>query len=421
MQKGFSAMDKKSVWSWVMYDWANSAFYTTIVAGFFPLFFKIYWSDGVDELVTTSRLGFSVSITSLCIAVLSPILGTITDMKSLKKIVLMACVALGSIAIVALAMTTRGNWDQAMILYCVALFMVTASCLMYDGLLPQVAVEKDLDRVSSLGYSMGYLGGGLLFTVNVLMYLMPFRFGLENGIDAVKVSFITVSIWWFLFSLPLFYWVKERKSTFVEKVSIKAIYLSNKNAFLDILRNKNLFYQLLASWFILDGVNTVITMAVDYGATLKLGTVHLIAALLITQFVGFPFAYLFGNLASKYGCRKLVLFAAGVYGITILVASQISLSWHFYVLAFLIGTVQGCVQALSRSLFAKLTPVEKSGEYFAIYNLIGKYSSIFGAFLVAITVQMTGEPRYGILSILILFLIGSIFLYKVKEPGFSKV
>lgn len=411
-----SRQSAKSVWSWIFYDWANSAFYTTVVAGFFPIFFKLYWSQGVDPMVTTSRLGFALSITSALLAIMSPILGAWTDLKKNKKRVLILTVLLGSALLLALSQVEAGKWLMALVLYCACMFLVTLSCLMYDGLLIRVSLIKDLDRISSVGYSMGYLGGGLLFALNVMMFLKPDFFGFADGTAAVRFSFITVSIWWFLFSLPLIFNVQEKvEEPKSAKLNLKILFQANLVTFKEIFKNKNIFYALIASWLILDGVNTVITMAVDYGVTLGFESKHLIAALLITQFVGFPFAYFFGYLASKKGCKNIIIFAAGVYILGVILATQMSHYSHFYMLAALIGSVQGCVQSLSRSLFAKIIPEEKNGEYFAFYNLIGKYASILGPFLISISSLLIQNSRFSLVSVSLLFIVGVVFLSKVKE------
>lgn len=418
-----SRQNSKAVWSWIFYDWANSAFYTTVVAGFFPIFFKLYWSEGHDPLVTTSRLGFALSLTSALLAVVSPLAGAWTDLKKNKKKFLMASVVVGAALLAGLAQVDKGQWFSALLLYCACLFLVTFSCLMYDGLLIKVSQLKDLDRISSVGYSMGYLGGGLLFTLNVLMYLKPELFGIADGVTAVKYSFLTVSVWWLLFSLPLFFNLREKpkplnknQSEPLERFSFIDLIMKNVATFLEILKDKNILFALLASWLILDGVNTVITMAVDYGVTLGFGSEHLIAALLITQFVGFPFAYFFGFLAAKKGCKKIIIFAAIIYIVGIFLATQMQHHTHFYLLAALIGSVQGCVQSLSRSLFAKLIPEEKNGEYFAFYNLIGKYASIIGPFLISVSALTFQSSRYSLLSVAALFILGAVLLSRVKEP-----
>lgn len=411
------------MWSWIFYDWANSAFYTTVVAGFFPIFFKLYWSDGHDPLITTARLGLALSFTSLILALLSPLAGAWTDNKGNKKKILTVTVVFGALALIGLSQVPKGEWIWALGFYSVCLFLVTLSCLMYDGLLIKVSHRKDLDRISSAGYSLGYLGGGLLFALNVMMYLKPQMFGLDDGISAVRYSFMSVALWWFLFSLPLFFFVKEPmlKNTSEHlsapsRFSLKALLKMNLQTLKDIIKEKNILYALLASWLILDGVNTVITMAVDYGVTLGFGSEHLIAALLITQFVGFPFAYFFGYVASKKGCRSVIMLAACVYIVGIILATQMTQHLHFYFLAALIGSVQGCIQSLSRSLFAKIVPEEKNGEYFAFYNLIGKYASIIGPFLISISTLLTRNSRYSLLSVALLFIFGLALLYKVAEP-----
>lgn len=409
----------KKVLSWAMYDWANSSFSTTVMAGFFPVFFKTYWSQGFSSVETTSKLGTTIGVSSFLIAVLSPTLGAVADLKHLKKFFLLFFMVLGVLSCGMLAVIAEGHWLYAVIFYGLAMMAFNASNTFNDSLLPYVAEEKDLDFVSSLGYSLGYLGGGLLFLLNVMMYLKPEIFGFSSGVQAVKFSFFSVSIWWFVFSIPLMINVREPKGKNDIKYSLMELtyksYIMLKNTLADIIQNKNLFYFMIAFWLYIDGVYTVISMAVDYGISLNFQPKDLIAALLITQFVGFPFTYLFGFISQKWGCRIPILACIGIYCLAILFATQMSLQVHFYMLAAVIGMAQGGIQSLSRSMFSKMIPQEKSGEYFGFMNLIGKFASILGPFIVALTVTLTGRSDLGLLGLIVLFILGAILILKVKE------
>lgn len=409
----------KKIFSWALYDWANSVFYTTVMAGFFPIFFKQYWSSEADAALSTERLGWVLAISGFLLAVLSPTLGVLSDKKRMKKKLLFSAMILGCFCTVGLFFAPQGDWSTAAFLYGTALFMASASAVFYDSLLISVCAEDQYDFVSSLGYSLGYLGGGLLFTLNVVMTLMPQLFGIADKAMAVRISFLLVAVWWFLFTLPLMKNVPEPESEIsnkgISELTVETL-KELKNLFLDIFRNKNLFYFILGYWFYIDGVYTVMTMAVDFGLALGFDSSDLIKALLITQFIGFPSAYLFGTLSKKFSSQKLILLGLGIYFVTIIGASQMSQAWHFYALAFIIGLCQGGVQALSRALFAHLIPAGKSGEYFGFFNMLGKFASVLGPVLVALFARFTQDSRQTILSLLILISVGAFFLLKVRVP-----
>lgn len=403
-----------------MYDWANSVFYTTVMAGFFPVFFKQYWNNGVPATVSTERLGLVAAISGFVLAAISPTLGAVADKKRMKKKLLFYTMLLGAAATGLLYFVPMGDWVSAGLLYGTALFMASASAVFYDSLLISVCEPKEYEFVSSLGYSLGYLGGGLLFAVNVAMTLKPEWFGLPDAATAVKVSFILVAIWWLVFTVPLMKNVPEPESAISDKkmfaLTVEAI-AELKMVMLEIYKNKNLFYFILAYWFYIDGVFTVMTMAVDFGLALGFESSDLIKALLITQFVGFPAAYIFGWLSKKISSQKLILVCLLIYAGTIIAAAQMSLAWHFYALAFIIGLSQGGVQALSRGLFSHLVPPEKSGEYFGFFNMLGKFASVLGPLLVAFFARFTSDSRQTILSLLILIVAGGAILMSVKLPS----
>lgn len=410
----------KKIFAWALYDWANSVFFTTVMAGFFPVFFKMYWALGVKPSVSTERLGWILSGSGFLLAILSPTMGVISDKKRLKKKLLFATMLIGVGLTMGLFFVHQGDWNTPSWLYGWALFMCSASCVFYDSLMVSVCRKDQYDFVSSFGYSMGYLGGGLLFAVNVVMFLKFELFGIANPITAVKWSFITVGLWWFVFTLPLMKWVPEPE-TEVDSRGIadltKATLLELKQTLCDIFQNKDLFYFIVAYWLYIDGVFTVMSMAVDFGMSLGLMPEDLIKALLITQFVGFPSALLFGLIAKKVSNRNLILVSLAIYFVTILAATKLQTATHFYILAGVIGLSQGAVQALSRSLFAQLIPENKSGEYFGFFNLLGKFAAVLGPALVAVFARLTDDPRKTMLSLLILITLGALFLLKVKKTA----
>jgi UMF1 family MFS transporter len=429
--------DKKAIWGWALYDWANSAFATTVMAGFFPLFFKQYWSYGADVNVSTAQLGFGNSIASLIVALIAPILGAIADKGSAKKKFLVFFAYLGVLMTAALFLVQKGQWAWAIFIYAMGIIGFSGANVFYDALLPSVAGEKKIDYVSGLGFSMGYLGGGLLFLVNVLMTLMPQKFGLPDSATAVRFSFLSVALWWGLFTLFSIFWVPEKNVSAAEESAgniVAAGFRQFTGTFKKIRHLKVVFLFLLAYWFYIDGVDTIIRMAVDYGLSLGFKSNDLIVALLIVQFVGFPSALVFGKLGERWSVRKSIFLAIVIYmGVTIW-GTMMTQKMEFYILAIVIGLVQGGIQALSRSYYSRLIPKNQAAEYYGFYNMLGKFAVIFGPALmglVGLIVKRTLMPpsptpeqmiavgqlasRWGIGSILILFIIGGILFYFVDE------
>ena len=429
---------RKEIWGWALYDWANSAFATSVMAGFFPIFFNQYWSTGVDSSLTTARLGFGNSLASLLVAAIAPVMGAIADKGSARKKFLITFAYLGVLMTALLYVVGQGQWLPALIVYVVAVIGFSGSIVFYDSLLPGVASEDNIDFVSSLGYSLGYLGGGLLFLFNVIMTLTPDTFGLPDTAAAVRVSFVSVAVWWGLFTLFTVWWVPDNPDTRRRSGgSWKAVseglgQLSQ--TFKEIKHLRTVFLFLLAYWFYIDGVDTIIRMAVDYGLSLGFHQNDLIVALLVVQFVGFPAALAFGKLGQKWGVRRSIFLAIGMYmGIT-LWGTMISNKGEFYALAVMIALVQGGVQALSRSYYSRLIPVNKAAQYYGFYNMLGKFAAILGPALMGAVVLLarnlllppspTAEDvliagrlasRWGLGSIVILFAIGGLLLYFVDE------
>jgi UMF1 family MFS transporter len=410
----------REVFSWSLYDWANSTYSTVVITAFFPVFFQKYWSIGTDSTVTTARLGTLISAAGLLVAVISPFLGALADLRGQKKRFTFLFMLLGALSSAALAFVGAGEWMWAAFFYALGTTGFNASCTFYDSLLPSIAPGAKANYASSLGYALGYLGGGVMLTLNVFMTLKPAWFGLASPEQAVQVSFVLVALWWAVFSLPLFRNVPEPPVAPTEKGWMHAFggaWAQLKGTLSEIKNDRNLMLFVLAFWLYIDGVYTVINMAVDFGISLGFASSDLITAVLLVQFVGFPFALLFSKLASMWGSRVPILLCLVFYSFTLWGAMNMSQPWHFYVLAAVIGMVQGGVQALSRSLFSRMVPPEKSGEYFGFFNLIGKFASILGPLLVGWGTFLFGDHRKGLLGILVLFFFGGAFLWKVKEPG----
>lgn len=413
-----SRVDKK-VLSWALYDFGNSAFSTTIMAGFFPIFFKMFWSNGTDAVISTARLGTTISIASVIVAMLSPTLGVVADLKGVKKTFCMAFAVIGALACTWMYFIPMGDWFTALLAYGIAMMAFNAGTVFYESLLPFITTGRNLDYASSYGYAMGYLGGGVLFLLNVLMHLFPAAFGIADGTVAIQISFVTVGVWWILFSLPLAKNVPEpevpRNTDNAYRLTVRSLQ-TLRNTLKDLVVEKNTLLFIIAYWLYIDGVYTVMAMAVDFGMAIGLESKDLIVALLITQFIGAPFAYYFGTVTHKWGSRKPILFCIVIYSITVVLATLMTQAWHFFLLALVIGMVQGGVQSLSRSMFARMTPPKLSGEYFGLFNLVGRFASILGPVLVGMGALMTGSSRLGMLGIIVLFVIGGILLWNVREP-----
>ncbi len=401
----------------MLYDWANSAYATTVMAGFFPVFFKEYWSRGLSPFESTYFLGLANSSAGLLIALLAPLLGALADQGYGKKVFLALFTFTGALTTANLFFVPMGGWSQAAWLYALSNFAFGGALIFYDALLVDVSPREKMDRISSWGYSMGYLGGGLLFTLNVLMYLKPAWFGLSSGPLGIRISFITVGLWWILFSLPLFFIVRERYRPPVRPKFIPTLQKSFGQLYLfarQVSLHRPLLLFLGAYFIYIDGLNTIITMSVDYGMALGFQPADLISALLIVQFIGFPSALGTMKLAERLGSKRTVLICLMVYGVITLLASMMTEVWHFYAMAAGIGLVQGGVQALSRSIYARMIPPEEAGEYFGFFNLLTKFSAVLGPFLVGSVSLLTKEPRWSILVILIMFILGAWMLTRVN-------
>jgi UMF1 family MFS transporter len=410
-----AVLRRRPVVAWAFYDWANSAFACTVMAGFFPVFFKQYWNAGVVATESTFRLGLTSGIASLLIAVLAPVLGAIADRSSSRLRQLFAFTLLGSVATLALALVPQGQWLLAAAFFLLASLGFWGGIVFSDSLLLHVAEPDEYDLVSGFGYALGYLGGGLLFAANVVMTQKPEWFGLADATAAVRWSFVTVGAWWLLFALPCLLWVRERPfGVAAHKVSwLRATregLLELRHTVAEIRRYRPLVWFLAAYILYIDGVNTVIKMAVDYGLSLGFDQSHLIKALLLTQFVAFPAALGFGWLGGRIGARNGIFLALAVYLAATCYAYFLDDAGDFYLLAFVVGLVQGGIQSLSRSYYGRLVPRDKSSEFFGFYNMMGKASAIIGPTLVGVTAAVTGDSRLSILSIIVLFLAGAALL-----------
>ena len=409
----------RAIWAWAFYDWANSAFITTVMVVFFPIFFREYWAKGLPSEAITLHLGTANALASLSIMLLAPFLGTVADQGGVKKPMMAGFVTLGVCATLGLTVVGESQWQWAMFGFVLAVVGFLGANIFYDALLVDVAERPAFNRVSALGYGLGYLGGGLLFGLCVLLTLHPTWFGLPDATHAVRWAFGVTAVWWAVFSIPLWRWVRERAPAQAQRPALMPLLRLSGKQLLETFRHirqlRVVWVFLLAYWFYIDGVDTVILMAVDYGKSLGFATANLITALLMTQFIAFPAALVFGWLGNRWGAKRGILLGLAGYVVITLMAVRMDSVSQFYVLALSVGLVQGGVQALSRSLYASLIPQDQAAEFFGFYNMLGKFAAVLGPLLVGWVGVLTGSPRLGLLAVLLLFGVGAWLLWKVPS------
>ncbi|KXG43587.1 MFS transporter [Tepidibacillus decaturensis] len=407
---------KKAIFGWAMYDWADSAFATTIMAAVLPIYYTDIAGITLEKTTATAYWGYTQSIAMLIVAILAPILGAISDYTCSKKQFLRFFVYMGAIATSLLFFTDKGDYLLVSFLYILGMIGFSGGNVFYDAFLPEIVPLEEMDNVSSRGYAFGYIGGGFLLLVNLTMIQKPELFHIPDATTATQLSFLTVGTWWLIFSLPLFKFVNEKKTD--QQNSTKKSYLIIGlsrviTTFKEINHYKELVKFLIAFWLYNDGISTIIKMATIYGREIGIGTSDLIAALLITQFVGIPFSLLFGKLAGKIGSKQSLYLSLWIYVIIVIFGYFMTSTVHFYILASAVGLVQGGSQAISRSIYGSLVPVHRTAEFFGFYGISSKFASIFGPFLFAIVGQLTGSSRFGIVSLVLFFAVGIWLLTKV--------
>lgn len=406
-------------YAWACYDVANSAFATTVMAAFFPIFLKQYWARDVAVTESTFWLGAVTSAAALVSLVLAPLLGSWSDAGGLKKPLLACFAGLGILMSGGLFWVPAGSYGSALLLFGLGTVGFSVGMVFYDALLPFVTTAARLERVSSLGVGLGYLGGGSLFALNVLMTSHPAWFGLADAATAVKTSFLTVALWWLFFSVPLFLAVCEPPTRRASGWSAALAGLRQLGGtFHQVRRLRVVALFLLAYWLYIDGVDTIVHMAVDYALAIGFEADGLMLALLITQAVGVPATLLFGRLGEGFGAKPMIVVGLFIYCGIVVWGVTMTQPWQFYVLAGIIGLVQGGVQAMSRALYARIIPRRQAGEFFGFLNLLGKFAAVLGPVLVGVVSRVSGEPRLSILSLLLLFGIGLLLLSRVDvEEG----
>jgi len=420
-------LHKRDIRAWTMYDWANSGFVTTMMAAVFPIYFATLGAAGDSGAMMTSRWGFTTAIAALIAAVISPILGAVADFRGSKKKFLAIFMMMGVLATVLLFFPNKpGDWVLASIFFIVANIGFAGSLVYYDGLLPHVARADEIDQVSSRGYMMGYIGGGVLLAINVVMImivpgLIP---SLGTGL-MTRLSFLTVAVWWFVFSLPILQRVKEpvRRIDVGEEgfSAIQASFSRLKRTFSELKKYRDLSLAMLAFWIYANGIGTIITMATIYGKELNFSNTTLLGTLLMVQFLAAPFALLFGWLAKKIGTKKSIYLSLGVYSLIAILGYFMYHEWQFWALGAAVATVQGGSQALSRSMVGRMIPKSKSAEFFGFFSVFEKFASILGPFIFGVISAIMNESRLSIGSLIIFFLIGIYVLTKVNIERGVKV
>ncbi len=399
---------RRPVFAWALYDWANSAYAATVMAVFFPLFFKQTLTVGQSATTSTFWLGVASGTSSFILAVLAPLLGALADKGNAHMRLLAVFTAIGVIPTAVLAFVGNTDWQLAAVLYAISSIGFWGGLIFYDSMLVRVAPQGHIDSVSGFGYALGYLGGALLLLVNVLMYGKPEWFFLENKDVAIRVSFMMVAVWWTVFAIPLFKQGSPQHDqvTISSGAAMRAGIAELKRTFHEVRRLRPVVLFLLAYWMYIDGVNTMIKMAVDYGLALGFAANSLILAILLIQFIGFPMTWLFGYLGDRISPLLGIFVSIAVYCAVTFYAVFMTQVHEFYIMAVAIGCVQGAVQSMSRSYYGRIIPQDRVGEFFGFYNMMGKFASVLGPFLMGFTALLAGSSRYSILSLLVLFIAG---------------
>ena len=406
-----------------MYDWANSAFSTTIMAAVLPIFFSNVAAAamvGEKSHLATSIWGYTTAVAMLIVAILSLILGPLSDYSASKKRFMVFFVGMGVCGTFLLTFTGAGDWIWVCILFIIGCVGSAGSEVFYDSLLPHITDSDGMDRVSTKGYAMGYVGGGILLAINILMiWYLPktiLQSGQEVPLLGMRLSFLSVAIWWAVFSIPLFRHVPEpklvKRNPMYEnpfRVAVRRL----SHTFHDIRHYKPVFLFIIAFWLYNDGIGTIIKMCTVYGNEIGIGILDLIGALMLTQVLGVPCTFGFGKMANRIGVKKSILLGIAIYILVTVGAFFMTEAIHFWILAFLVGMVQGGTQALSRSLYGRLIPKEKSAEFFGFYNISGRFAGVMGPVVFAMVSQVFKTGRLGVLALSVFLLLGGLLLMKV--------
>lgn len=404
--------------SWIFYDWANSAYSIIITTAVFPLYYKAVATDaGVSMSNSTAYLGYTVAIATFILAMIGPLLGTIADYEGLKKKFFLFFFLMGTAATLSLAFVPGGNWLWLLIIYTITAVGFHGANIFYDAFLVDVTPEERMNKISARGFGLGYIGSTIPFIISIAIILLAGKEIIPlTTSTASRIAFVITAIWWFVFTIPMVKNVHQIHGIKREPNLLASSFRRLGGTFKEIRKYRTVFLFLLAYFFYIDGVGTIISMSTAYGSDLGISAENLLIILFVTQVVAAPFAILYGKLAQKFTGKKMLYVGICVYIIVCIYAFFMKTTMDFWVLAMLVATSQGGIQALSRSYFARLVPKEKSNEFFGFYNIFGKFASVMGPLLVAVTAQMTGSSAYGVFSLIILFIIGIIILSRVPEP-----
>jgi UMF1 family MFS transporter len=405
--------------AWAMYDWANSPFQSTIVNAIFPVFFATYAAADLPPNIATARYAWATTIVVTIVALLGPVLGVLADYRPWKKRLLALFLGIGAGAVLLMPAIERGSWVFAAALFMVANLGDRLAWVFYDSLLPHIASPREIDRVSTAGFAVGYFGGGVLLLMNLAWILTPQTFGLADAAAATKLSCFSVGVWWLLFSVPLFRRVAEPEvkvppEKAAAAIGVRASLIQVRETFHELRGYRNAFLMLIAFLLYNDGIQTMIRMAAIYGAEIGLDSNAQIAAFVVVQFVGVPFSFLFGAVADRIGAKTALFISVAVYTAISILGYFMTTEWQFFVLAFLVGTVQGGSQGLSRSLFARMIPKHKSSEYFGFFSVFEKFAGVAGPAVFALSVTMFGNSRMAVLSVILFFILGGAVLTRVN-------
>jgi MFS transporter, UMF1 family len=408
-------LGRRDLRAWAVYDLAQAAFQTTIIAAIFPIYFQKVAAAGMPGALATSRFAWATTWSILVVALVTPFLGAIADYAAIKKKLLAVFTAIGVVSAALLYFVTRGDWFYALVIFTIGNVGVACAFVFYESLLPHLVGPEQLDIVSAAGYGIGYIGGGCMLAIDMLLMAEPQWFGIPDRGVAVRISFVGVAVWWALFSIPIFRQVAEppRRLERDERAGQNPVVTAVTRlveTFRELRLYRQAFMLLLAFLVYNDGIQTIIRMATTYGTEIGIDETSMLGALLVTQFIGIPFAFIFGTFAERVGAKAAVFVGLAVYAVITLLAYFMHNAWQFIALAFLVGMVQGGTQALSRSLFASMIPRHKSSEFFAFFGVFERYAGILGPAIFAWMAAHSGTSRNAILSVLGFFIVGAVLL-----------
>lgn len=401
--------------SWILYDWANSVYSMVITVGIFPIFFKTYIAESMDDQTSTYYWGMANTVAALVMAVMAPILGALADRKGNKMRLFLVFFVMGVMSTLALVTVSQGQWLYALIIYGISSVGFYGAVIFYDSLIVDVSEEKNRDWISALGFGWGYIGGTIPFLVGIGLILLAEPIGFDSALWPTRIAFLITVIWWVGFSIPLLRNVRQVHFVESDEPLLAESFGRLWGTLMQASKHRNIFIFLIAFFLYIDGVHTVIKMSTSFAIDIGLTQTATIGALVWVQVVAFPSALIYGKLAKRYGAKLLLYIGVATYVVVTICAFFTDQAWQFFVMATLIGSAQGGVQSLSRSLFSRLIPKENAAEFFGFYDIFGKFATVIGPFMVGVVAIQTGDTRNGVLSLIILFVLGGGLLTMVHE------